>query len=217
MESPNAPAGWYPSGDGSNQYWDGEKWLDIPEPPGKASSPRTLRAPRRPSKRAILAAAIASAIVVAAGAGLIAAKMGADAEAAREVAAREEQAERDAERKADREEAAARAEAEAEAEAKAAADEAERAVRAATVVQIEESIVQMATKHVEEGLIDGPVLGVSCSPVAGGSLDDLSETTTVFECFMSRVDNGDGTSSGHYYNATMNWGDGSYTYGFGRP
>jgi hypothetical protein len=100
-------------------------------------------------------------------------------------------------------------------EAQAAVNRAERLVRKESVAEVERSIKKMARKHVREGIIKGPVIRVSCDPVAGGSVEDLSEKTTVFQCFMANKDNKDGTMSGHYYHATMNWGTGSYTYGFG--
>ena len=96
------------------------------------------------------------------------------------------------------------------------ADDTTRAARAEAVTGIETSIKTMADEHLADGLIDGPILDVSCSPTNGGSTDDLTAQTTVFECFVSNKDNGDGTHSGYYYNATMNWTTGSYTYGFGR-
>ena len=74
----------------------------------------------------------------------------------------------------------------------------------------------MAEAHVKEGLFEGPIIDVTCSPVAGGSLDDLLQSTTKFSCFVANKDNGDGTLSGHGYNATMNWETGQYTYGFGQ-
>jgi hypothetical protein len=75
----------------------------------------------------------------------------------------------------------------------------------------------MAEGHASDGIIHGPIIDVSCSPVGGGSTDDLTEQTTVFECFAANKDNGDGTMNGYKYNATMNWSSGSYTYGFGAP
>jgi hypothetical protein len=75
----------------------------------------------------------------------------------------------------------------------------------------------MAEGHAADGVIDGPIIEVTCSPVGGGSTDDLTEQTTVFECFAAYKDNGDGTMSGYTYNATMNWSSGSYTYGLGAP
>jgi len=74
----------------------------------------------------------------------------------------------------------------------------------------------MAKKHVKDDLIDGPVLNVSCDPVAGGSVENLDEKTTVFQCFVANKNNKDGNMSGYYYHATMNWGTGSYTYGLGK-
>ncbi len=84
-------------------------------------------------------------------------------------------------------------------------------------MEIESSVKTMAEGHVAEDIIDGPIIAVSCSPVGGGSTDDLTEQTTVFKCFVANEDNGDGTMSGYNYNATMNWDSGSYTYGFGAP
>jgi membrane protein involved in colicin uptake len=90
-----------------------------------------------------------------------------------------------------------------------------RAKRAADIKGIEASVKTMAEKHVADGLFDGPVLSVSCDPVGGGSTDDLTAKTTVFECFAATKDNGDGTMTGHKYHATMNWDTENYTYGLG--
>jgi membrane protein involved in colicin uptake len=96
-------------------------------------------------------------------------------------------------------------------------DAAERDGRRASVTEVEASVKKMAEGHAADGVIDGPVIEVTCSPVGGGSTDDLTEQTTVFECFVANKDNGDGTMSGYTYNATMNWSSGSYTYGLGAP
>lgn len=93
--------------------------------------------------------------------------------------------------------------------------ESERASRAESVVGIEESIAEMAKEHIADGIIDGSVISVTCNPAAGGSTDDLTAQTTAFVCFVATKDNGDETLSGHYYNSTMNWDTGSYTYGIG--
>ena len=110
----------------------------------------------------------------------------------------------------EREEAAAAA-------AQARRDEAERATRRASVTEIESSVKTLADEHAADGIVEGPIIEVTCSPVGGGSTDDLTEQTTVFECFAAYKDNGDGTMSGWTYNATMNWSSGSYTYGLGAP
>ena len=99
----------------------------------------------------------------------------------------------------------------------AAADDSERQYRASTVGGIEDSITEMAEEHVSDGRIDGPVLDVSCSPVAGGSLDNLTDVTTSFACFVTTEELDDGRARGIGYNATMNWDTGSYTYNIGDP
>jgi hypothetical protein len=96
-------------------------------------------------------------------------------------------------------------------------DDAERRSRLDSVTEIEASVQEMAEGHAADGIIDGPIIDVTCSPVNGGSTDDLTEQTTVFECFVANEDNGDGTLSGYGYNATMNWSTGSYTYSLGDP
>ena len=85
------------------------------------------------------------------------------------------------------------------------------------VGEIEASVRTMAEDHVAQGFTDGPIISVTCSPVGGGSTDDLTETTTVFDCFVATNDNGDGTMSGVKYHSTVNWSSGSYTYGAGAP
>jgi hypothetical protein len=123
-----------------------------------------------------------------------------------------------AKKKAD-DRAAAAAEAERAAKvaaaAKQAADDAERAQRALTVTQVEASIKKMAEDDIGKGILDGPVLAVKCNPVSG-STDDLTDSTTSFDCFVANKDNGDGTQSGYFFNATVNWTTGEYTYGLGK-
>lgn len=213
-----ASPGWYPTPDGSQRYWDGEHWLSIPPPDGlpEDDGPK----PRRPSRRAwvaIVGAVLLIAVVVSVG---FLVKAERDRElAAAEAAAAEEIA------SAQAAEEAASAQAVEEAAAAAAAeqrsqqerDDRERDHRREAMASIETSVEEMAEGHIDDGIIDGPVLAVSCSPVAGGSIDDLTEQTTVFDCFVATEDNGDGTMSGISYNATMNWTTGSYTYRIGAP
>lgn len=73
----------------------------------------------------------------------------------------------------------------------------------------------MAEENVTKGLLDGPILSVSCNPVSG-STDDLTDATTSFDCFAANKDNADGTQSGYFFNATVNWDSGNYTYGLGK-
>jgi len=155
-----------------------------------------------------LAAAVVAALVLAGGGVALALKIQADqAEETRLIAEKAE-----AEAKAEEEAQAAAAQRRQE-----AADQQERDERELAVSGIETSIKTMAEEHVKEDIIEGPVLQVTCDPVNGGSTDDLTQKTTVFQCFVANEDNGDGTMSGYYYNATMNWDSGQYTYGFGEP
>ena len=135
----------------------------------------------------------------------------------KEAAAAEASAEAAAESAAAEERERQEQEAAAAAAAQERRDDAERDERRASVTEIEASVKKMADGHATDGIIDGPIIDVSCSPVGGGSTDDLTEQTTVFECFAASRDNGDGTMSGYTYNATMNWSTGQYTYGLGEP
>lgn len=200
MSNDNAPvpAGWYPSPDGGRRYWDGSTWLELPEP-DTATPARRRHLTRKPVVLGLLVLALTGV------GGTVAWKIDHDAQVAAQVTAAEEAAEREAQRLA------------AEQDAQERRDEAERAMRARSVAGIESSIETMAGEHVAEGMYDGPVLDVSCSPVNGGSTDNLTETTTVFECFVATEELGDGRMRGFKYHATMNWTSGEYTYGFGAP
>jgi hypothetical protein len=101
---------------------------------------------------------------------------------------------------------------------KAATDKAatERAARAATVKQIESSITKDAEKSVEDDIITGPIINVTCTPTAGGSTEDLDTPSTTYQCFVANKDNGDGTLGGYYWDATSNWADGTATWGMAR-
>jgi hypothetical protein len=192
--SAEMPEGWYTTPDGTKRYWNGSDWTTMTwdEPPRKR---------RIPKKVLVLAGSILVMLVLGGGAAaVVAGQIAAREDAAAQAAEEQEQERADAKQKAE-----------------AAADQAERESRAATVDDIEASIKKMANSHAKDGLIDRKPIGVSCSPLGGGSTDDLSELTTVFDCFVATKDNNDGTQSGYPYNATMNWSSGEYTYGFGNP
>ena len=106
------------------------------------------------------------------------------------------------------EEQSAREEDEREAEKKV-----EIALRKSFVPDLEASILEMVQEHLEKGSIEGEALSVYCTPVAGYSLDDISEVTTEFTCFAATKDNEDGSQAGYYYEALMNWETGQYSYG----
>jgi hypothetical protein len=209
------PAGWYPTPHGEQQYWDGEKWLALPPPSGAADSGASIPhpSPVPKNRRLVKWLIIAGGVVLLLGlvGGGIAWKVAHDErEAAAAAEAAAEKAAADEREQQERAEAAAAA-------AQERRDEAERGARRTSVAEIEASVKKMAEQHAADGIVDGPIIEVSCSPVGGGSTDDLTEQTTVFECFAAHKDNGDGTMSGYKYNATMNWSSGSYTYSLGAP
>ncbi len=213
------PPGWYPTPSGDQRYWNGDQWLALPPPPDAAPSvpgalPGGPVSRNRARTKWLLIAGAALLLIGLIGGG-IAWKI-ADDERKAEVAAQAaaEQSAAEASEEQARQEAAAASSA---AAAQERADDAERASRLASVSEIESSVQTMAEGHAADGIIDGPILEVTCSPVGGGSTDDLTQQTTVFECFAAYRDNGDGTMSGYTYNATMNWSTGSYTYGLGEP
>lgn len=223
MQQPyDAPPGWYPTPDGGQQYWDGHQWLAIPPPntsPGPHKRTRTLIA---------FIASLVVAAVIGGGIAMVqlnraeqrAAAEQASSAAASQATAEEESARAAEEASAQAAEEAASAEAAEQASIQAAeqadqdASEAEREARELFVTDIEAAIQTMAEGHLADGLIDGTeIFDVSCSPVAGGSIGDLEQETTVLQCFVSTEENDDGTMSGFYYDATVNWTTGEYTYG----
>lgn len=198
-ETGGAPAGWYPAPHGGQRYWDGQRWLPLPDPDEAPGAPvqTTPGDNKTGGKTKLLLAATISAVVLAGAViGGLFWKNNHDTQMRNKAAA------------------AAEAEAAAAAATEAAA---ERARRAGAVGDIEDSVATLAEKHAADGLFDGPILEVSCVPVDGGSTDDLTEKTTVFDCFAATEDNGDGTMRGRKYHATMNWNTGEYTYGYGSP
>ena len=212
---PRTPAGWYPTPDGRQRYWDGSAWTDLPwsEADALTSVTSTGHVPRQrwSSRRRKTVLIAGTALVVVAGllAGGLALKGASDRQIAATKIAKANTAERLAA-------AGAKASADAAADAKQVKDDAERAARTAAVAGIETSVKTMADKDVTDKLLVGPILSVKCSPIGSGSTNDLTQLTSVFECFAANKDNGDGTQSGYTFHANMNWSDGSYTYGLGK-
>lgn len=136
---------------------------------------------------------------------------------ARAAAAAEKRADEAAAAKQREAEAAAEAEAEAAAakEAQESEDDAERLYRVLVVTSLEESILEDAKDRVKEGTLTGPILEASCTPVAGGSTDDLTALTGSYDCIAVNEENDDGSASGYRFSATTNWDDGSYSWQLG--
>ncbi len=209
-----ADPGWYPTPSGEQRYWDGSQWLALPAPEVSQIVPASG------SRRLWIWGAVVTllivGIIVGTGSFVIADRNRARAAAEASVQAAEEASIRAAEEAAE-EAASIEAAEEAAQREQDREDREERNSRRETVTEIEESISEMAEGHIAQGILDGQVISTSCSPVAGGSLEDLTEQTTVFDCFVATEDNGDGTMYGYHYHSTMNWNSGDYTYGFGAP
>lgn len=206
LEPPSTPAGWYPTPDGRQRYWDGSRWTDLPWSEADAASAaasknRPTREPR--SRKKLLLTVVIVIAVLLIGGGTWAGISAANAAAAHSAAVAKEKAAKVAAAK--------------KAKAKAAAVAAERARRAAQIPAIEASVKAMAIKDVADGVLDGHVLDSTCTAVGGGSTSALDGASTVFECFVGTKKNSDGTETGYDFNATMNWATGEYTYGLGKP
>jgi hypothetical protein len=106
----------------------------------------------------------------------------------------------------------------AQAEAQRAIDQAnqeKRTLRAGVVTSLQDSVTKDAKKNVDQGLLTGPISSTSCTPVGGGSTDDLTAHTGNFTCIAVNKTSSDGTSEGYRYSATVNYDDGSYTWHLG--
>lgn len=112
---------------------------------------------------------------------------------------------------------AAKAQADAEAATAAtqqAADDQTRTDRTASVAELEAAILKDAKSMVKSQTLTGPILSASCTPLGGGSADDLTAVTGTFECIAVNKKNADGSSSGYRFSATINWGK-DYTWHLG--
>ncbi|WP_345761696.1 DUF2510 domain-containing protein [Diaminobutyricibacter sp. McL0608] len=226
----STPPGWFPNPSNPEEevYWDGDNWTgdirpifgattrtevsdgtDLPSDELVSVGAETpMVKPKRSRRRFWIALAIVVAVVLVGG-------------VTTTVLVSNVQAQQVADQKAAQKRLdAARAKNAAEAkqaadDAKKAADDAERAQRQATVSEVEASVKKLAQDDIAKNLLTGPVIAVTCNPVSG-STDDLTDTTTTFDCFVANKDNGDGTQSGYFFNATVNWTTGEYTYGLGK-
>jgi len=105
-----------------------------------------------------------------------------------------------------------------EADAQARVDAAERLVRELkreirkeTVHSMEKSITKDAKSRVDDGRLDGPILGTQCEQAPG----DAKKSATPYLCMAITERNDDGTIRGYNFTATANFEDGSYTWHLG--
>jgi hypothetical protein len=212
------PAGWYPQPDGRQRYWDGQEWttawagggeavpsptiVPMPSPAGSSDEMPVYNgaSPSKISKRIVIG--VVAAIVVIGSATGLALKVSHD----NQVTAQRVAADQAQKRTADAASAAAAA--------KQAADDKTRADRQAQITQLEASILTDAKERVTSQTLTGPILSASCTPLGGGSSDDLTSVTGTFECIAVNKKNTDGSTEGYRFSATINWNK-DYTWHLG--
>jgi hypothetical protein len=117
------------------------------------------------------------------------------------------------------EQAQARQNAAAQAAAQQATEQAnqeKRVLRAGILTALQGSITKDANGRVTSGVLDGPAItSTSCTPLGGGSTDNLTAHTGTFTCIAVNQTNSDGTQKGYSFTATVNYDSGSYTWQLG--
>ncbi len=63
--------------------------------------------------------------------------------------------------------------------------------------------------------MNGPAQSTTCTPVSGGSSQNLSQSTGTYSCIAVYQTNADGTQSGYNYTGTINFDTGSETWQLG--
>lgn len=112
--------------------------------------------------------------------------------------------------------AAVASESAAAAKLQADSDAIETELRKHLITSLEESVLKDAKKREAEGLLTGPFSRSSCTPLGGGSIDDLTAKTGTLECIAVNKKEDDGTESGFVFSATVNWDTGEYQWHLGR-
>jgi membrane protein involved in colicin uptake len=116
--------------------------------------------------------------------------------------------------------AKARADAKAKQQAQQAAEAAQHAADVSTrqeaETELQGAITKDATSKANQGLlVDGPAQSTTCTPVSGGSSQNLSESSGTYSCIAVYQTHGDGTESGYSYTGTINFSTGNMTWRLG--
>ncbi len=191
--------GWYVTKEDGQRYWDGRKWhLEKPQKVKKEVPVYVIGKFAIPKARVVLGIVALALLGVTGG---IAIGVSVEQQRQEAVLAEEEAAQE-----------AADARERAEAEQIAAAEQVERTWRGKLIKRVEKSITTDAEEAQSTGWIDGTsIIETTCTPISG-SMDDLLEVSTAFECFAAYKENGDGTQSGWFWDVTVNWDTGAYTW-----
>lgn len=91
----------------------------------------------------------------------------------------------------------------------------ETALRQGDETSLQQSITKDAQQQVNNGVLTGPILSTSCTPLSGGSSQNLSSSTGTYDCIAVNKINSDGTSSGYRYSATIDFSSGSASWHLG--
>ncbi len=93
--------------------------------------------------------------------------------------------------------------------ARRAAQAAEVSSRQSLETGLQDAITKDATQKANQGLLfSGAPTSTVCTPVSGGSSQDLSKATGTYSCSAEYQTNSDGTSSGYRYTGTINFATG---------
>lgn len=87
--------------------------------------------------------------------------------------------------------------------------------RKVSEVELEKSVETYAKKLVSEGTLEDPILGVSCTPVSGGSSTELGSSSGTFSCIAITKYEAGGEESGTHFSATIDFAKGTYSYRLG--
>jgi hypothetical protein len=73
--SDEIPPGWYPAPSGGQRYWDGQRWLALPDPDLETVAPKAVATLSGESewgrKKVVVASVVAAIVLAAAGIGLL--------------------------------------------------------------------------------------------------------------------------------------------------
>jgi type II secretory pathway pseudopilin PulG len=92
---------------------------------------------------------------------------------------------------------------------------AETTQRQTMETSLQNAITKDAQQSVDNGVLTGPILSTSCTPLSGGSSESLSSASGTYTCLAVNKLNPDGTSSGYHYSGTIDFTTGTSTWRLG--
>lgn len=82
--------------------------------------------------------------------------------------------------------------------------------------QLQNAVTKDATSKANDGtLTNGPAQSTTCTPVSGGSSQNLSQSSGTYSCTAVYSTNSDGTQTGYRYTGTINFDTGEMTWQLG--